>query len=83
MAKWMRPWMKDVVVFVGIALLNLVLILPCGLIVAISDSPKKGFGVSDLWYWVFATPAMLVNALGWKEAALVLLCINPIIYGLM
>lgn len=81
MKKW--PWVKDVAVFAAASLLNLILIVPCGLIVSLSDSPKKGFGVSDLWYWVFATPALGAKSLGWTEFALALIVVNPLIYGAM
>jgi hypothetical protein len=79
--KRMRPWVKDVAVFVGMTVLNLILILPCGVILTLSDSPKKGFGVSDLWYWVFATPPMTAAQLGWYDLAKLLALLNPLIYG--
>lgn len=82
-AKTRRAWVKDVAVFAGMAALNLILIYPCGVVIVLSEFPKKGFGVSDAWYWVFATPTMLVNELGWQGLADVLLWFNPLIYGLM
>jgi hypothetical protein len=78
-----RPmWVNDVIVFTGSALLNLVLIFPCGFVLILSDSPKKGSGISGAWYWMFATPVMAAAELRWHELAALLVYINPLLYGL-
>jgi hypothetical protein len=82
MAKRMRPWVKDVLVFVGLALLNFALILPCAFPLN-KWAPNRGVRPSELWLWAFATPAMVARELGGTSVAVVVIWLNPLFYGLM
>ena len=83
MTKRTRPWVKDVKVFAGFALLNLFLTIPCGVSMTGGTRSSVGGWKADLWYWVFATPTTLARELGWGEVAAAMFWVNPLIYGLI
>jgi hypothetical protein len=84
MANRMRPWQKDVLVFIGFTLLD-------GALMAVGYASAAQFGFMnplpvwlECWWWVCGAPIWFVRttgigvAWGWP-----ILWANPFIYGLM
>jgi len=81
-AKRMRPWVKDLLVFVGLVLLNFFLICMGSVLGFIFDFDRGNRpGVSDLWLWVFATPPMIARMCGREDWVPWLVRLNPLVYG--
>lgn len=81
-----RPsWVKDVGVFCGMAVLNIVLSCPCGYLYGwnLGKGPADS-SFYEGWLWVFAFPVMFALEYGgggphYQQ----LFLLNPIIYGLI
>lgn len=83
---WNPPWLTDVKVFVVTTLLNVALLCAGWVILWTVDMPKRYIGpgcTSDVWFWVFASPASMAQASGRGEWVQLLILLNPLIYGLL
>ncbi len=83
MTKQPRPWVKDVLVFAVATLVSLVLTCggpPLAERLDASGCPRL---VAEAVPFVFITPAWVARELGVEDLILVLIALNPLLYGLM
>lgn len=83
MAKQRPAWVRDVLVLAGFTLLNLVVIMPCTVVLYLCLPPVGGGRLLDVWLWLFGTPACIARELGWHDVAAKLFWFNPLFNGLV
>lgn len=77
------PWSRNLLVFIRCCFLNLVILCmwPC-LSGFDGRTPPGSLKAADVWAWMFAFPARSMKDVD-ERFAIVLLIVNPLIYGVM
>lgn len=83
-ARRMRPWLKDVLVFVGFTILDGLLMAAGYVALILTKSPPAVPMWLECWWWVFGAPVWLAVKAGCTaEWGWPIFWANPFVYGLL